>query len=82
LFRKTPPTVFVLQETAPSRRRFDVPGSRGPNAADASRAVPGRDVVEPATVVEDMASAIGRVRRMAATVFEGDAALFADPPSD
>jgi hypothetical protein len=25
-----------------------------------------------------MASAIGRVRRMATTVFEGDAALFAD----
>ena len=37
-----------------------------------------RDVLEPATVVEDMASAIERVRRMATTVFQGDAALFAD----
>lgn len=38
----------------------------------------GRDVLEPATVVQDMASAVGRVRRMAMTVFEGDAALFTD----
>ena len=38
--------------------------------------------VEPATVVEDMASAVGRVRRMAMTVFEGDAALFTDGPQE
>lgn len=36
------------------------------------------DLLEPAAVVEDMASAIERVRRMATTVFQGDAALFAD----
>jgi hypothetical protein len=35
-------------------------------------------VVEPSTVVEAMASAVDRVRRMARTVFEGDAALFAE----
>jgi len=34
--------------------------------------------VEPAKVVETMASAVDRVRRMARTVFDGDAALFAD----
>ncbi len=56
-----------------------MPGSRDPNAADASGTAPGRDGLEPATVVDDMASAIGRLRRMATTVFEGDAALFADP---
>ena len=37
-----------------------------------------RDLVEPASVVEAMASAVSRVRRMAATVFSGDAALFDD----
>lgn len=37
-----------------------------------------RDLLEPATVVEDMASAVDRVRRMARTVFHGDAALFAE----
>ena len=37
-----------------------------------------RDVLEPATVVEDMASAVSRVRRMAMNVFKGDAALFTD----
>jgi hypothetical protein len=36
------------------------------------------DVVEPSSVVEAMASAVERVRRMAATVFSGDAALFDD----
>jgi hypothetical protein len=36
------------------------------------------DLLEPAAVVEDMASAIERVRRMATTVFQGDAALFAE----
>jgi hypothetical protein len=36
------------------------------------------DVVEPSSVVEAMASAVDRVRRMAATVFKGDAALFDD----
>ena len=34
------------------------------------------EVVEPSSVVEAMASAVERVRRMAATVFRGDAALF------
>lgn len=38
--------------------------------------------VEPATVVEDMASAVGRVRRMVTTLFEGDAALFTDRPEE
>lgn len=37
-----------------------------------------RDALEPAAVVKDMASAVGRVRRMAMTVFTGDAALFAE----
>lgn len=36
------------------------------------------DVVEPSSVVEAMASAVDRVRRMAVTVFRGDAALFGD----
>jgi hypothetical protein len=36
------------------------------------------EVVEPSSVVEAMASAVERVRRMAATVFIGDAALFDD----
>jgi len=36
------------------------------------------DVVEPSRVVEAMASAVDRVRRMALTVFSGDAALFED----
>lgn len=45
---------------------------------DAAAPAQSRDVLEPATVVEDMASAVGRVRRMAMTVFKGDAALFAD----
>src|SRR5687768_15121609 len=36
------------------------------------------EVVEPSSVVEAMASAVERVRRMAATVFRGDAALFDD----
>lgn len=40
------------------------------------------DLLEPAAVVEDMASAIERVRRMATTVFQGDAALFADGSSE
>jgi hypothetical protein len=33
-------------------------------------------------LVEAMASAVDRVRRMAATVFRGDAALFEDRASD
>ena len=41
-----------------------------------------RDVLEPATLVEDMASAVERVRRLAMTVFKGDAALFADGPHE
>lgn len=36
------------------------------------------DVVEPSRVVEAMASAVDRLRRMASTVFSGDAALFED----
>jgi hypothetical protein len=36
------------------------------------------DVAEPENVVASMASAVERVRRMAATVFDGDDALFAD----
>jgi hypothetical protein len=36
------------------------------------------DVAEPEDVVASMASAVERVRRMAATVFDGDNALFAD----
>jgi hypothetical protein len=36
------------------------------------------ELVEPSSVVEAMASAVDRVRRMAATVFRGDAALFDD----
>ena len=43
-----------------------------PPAPDESRDV------QPAAVVEDMASAVSRVRRMVMTVFEGDAALFTD----
>ena len=35
------------------------------------------DVVEPTAAVAAMASAVERLRRMAATVFKGDAALFA-----
>lgn len=37
---------------------------------------PARDLIDPAAVVSAMAAAVRRVRRMAATVFEGDAALF------
>jgi hypothetical protein len=40
------------------------------------------DLVEPSSVVEAMASAVDRVRRMAATVFRGDAALFDDQADD
>jgi tRNA C32,U32 (ribose-2'-O)-methylase TrmJ len=50
--------------------------SNDPHCASVS----GQDPFEAATVVEDMASAVERVRRMAATVFQGDAALFADGP--
>jgi hypothetical protein len=39
-------------------------------------------VVDPSSVVEAMASAVDRVRRMATTVFRGDAALFADSTHD
>jgi hypothetical protein len=39
-------------------------------------------VVEPSRVVEAMAAAVDRLRRMAATVFRGDAALFEDTPND
>ena len=35
-----------------------------------------QQVIDPAAVVAAMASAVDRIRRMAATVFEGDAALF------
>jgi hypothetical protein len=49
--------------------------NRDPDAAAPDES---RDEVEPASLVEDMASAVGRVRRMAMTVFKGDAALFAD----
>jgi hypothetical protein len=35
-------------------------------------------VVEPASVVDEMASAVDRLRRMATTVFQGDDALFGD----
>jgi hypothetical protein len=38
-----------------------------------------RDLVDPATVVAAMASAVEHVRQLAATVFKGDAALFGDP---
>jgi hypothetical protein len=37
------------------------------------------DLAEAENVVASMASAVERVRRMAATVFDGDDALFADP---
>jgi hypothetical protein len=40
---------------------------------------PARDLVDPTRVVAAMASAVHRVRRMATTVFQGDADLFADP---
>ena len=40
------------------------------------------DSVEPDTIVESMAAAVERVRQMATTVFEGDAALFADPTQE
>jgi hypothetical protein len=36
------------------------------------------DDAEPENVVASMASAVERVRRMAATVFDGDDALFSD----
>jgi hypothetical protein len=36
------------------------------------------ELVEPSRVVEAMASAVERVRRMATNVFSGDAALFDD----
>ena len=49
---------------------------------DAGASAETRDVVEPAAVVEDMASAVERVRRLATTVFKGDAALFAEGPHD
>jgi len=39
---------------------------------------PTEDLVEPSSVVEAMASAVDRVRRMATEVFRGDAALFAE----
>jgi hypothetical protein len=39
-------------------------------------------VVEPSRVVEAMASAVDRLRRMATTVFSGDAALFEDAAND
>jgi hypothetical protein len=40
------------------------------------------EVVEPSSVVAAMASAVDRVRRMATTVFRGDAALFEDRAND
>jgi hypothetical protein len=43
-----------------------------------SGAVDPLDIAEPEDVVASMASAVERVRRMAATVFRGDDALFAD----
>jgi hypothetical protein len=49
---------------------------------DAAASDETRDVLEPATLVEDMASAVGRVRRLAMNVFKGDAALFADGPHE
>jgi len=45
---------------------------------DAAASDETRDVLEPATLVEDMASAVRRVRRLAMNVFKGDAVLFAD----
>jgi hypothetical protein len=41
-----------------------------------------RDLVDPASVVAAMASAVEHVRQLAATVFKGDAALFDDPTED
>lgn len=49
---------------------------------DAAASDETRDAFEPATVVEDMASAVERVRRLAMNVFRGDAALFADGPPE
>jgi len=39
-------------------------------------------VVEPSSVVDEMASAVDRLRRMAMTVFHGDDALFAETADD
>jgi hypothetical protein len=62
-----------------ARRPTDLAGEIEMNCdPDAAASDETRDVLEPATVVEDMASAVGRVRRLAMDVFKGDAALFAD----
>ena len=44
-------------------------------------AAPAQEAIEPAAVVTAMALAVARVRRMAVTVFLGDAALFAGATS-
>ena len=43
---------------------------------------PAPDLVDPAGLVVAMASAVEHVRQLAATVFDGDAVLFADPTGD
>jgi hypothetical protein len=43
---------------------------------------PAPEDVDPASVVAAMASAVEHVRQLATTVFQGDAALFADPTED
>ena len=53
--------------------------SEGDEDISPSRA---RDLVDPASVVAAMASAVEHVRQLAATVFKGDAALFGDPTED
>jgi hypothetical protein len=42
--------------------------------------VSSQEFVEPAAVVAAMAVAVARIRRMAVTVFQDDAALFTRPP--
>jgi hypothetical protein len=69
-----------ISDIRPLPVRAVSPAVRRESGADPSPDTLG-EVVEPSRVVEAMASAVDRVRRMATTVFKGDAALFADSRS-
>ena len=57
-------------------------GGMSPDADEDTSADSASDLVDPASVVVAMASAVEHVRQLATTVFKGDAALFADSAED
>jgi hypothetical protein len=59
----------------PSRDDGAAPRRRATSAPDSA---PTRDIVHPAEAAAAMATVVARLRRMAATLFRGDAALFED----